>query len=240
MPPAHKRVPVLPAPSPVGFQLGAIPPPEPGPPTLVREAPKGARTIALTVDDGTCADCVARYVDFAEGSGIAITFSPNGLYRANWEPHAARLRPLIARGQVQIANHTWAHKSLVRLSDAQIVDEIEHNERWIEDTYGITARPWFRPPFGFRNAHTDAVAADRGYTRILMWNGTFGDAVAVSSAELLDLANKYLKPGTIMLGHANHPTITEEFDRVVAILNDRGLSPITLDEMFGTSRREGR
>jgi hypothetical protein len=42
-----------------------------------------------------------------------------------------------------------------------------------------------------------------------------------------------------MLGHANHPTILSLFDQIQALIADRGLQPVTLDEMFGTSRAAG-
>jgi hypothetical protein len=52
-------------------------------------------------------------------------------------------------------------------------------------------------------------------------------------------AQKYLKPGVIMLGHANHPTVLGLFDQILALIRDRQLEPVTLDEMFGTSRAVG-
>jgi peptidoglycan/xylan/chitin deacetylase (PgdA/CDA1 family) len=72
------------------------------------------RRIALTVDDGTSAEVVAGYVEFAQRTGVHLTFSPNGIYNHAWEPHAALLRPLIAGGQVQIINHTFSHHDLLR------------------------------------------------------------------------------------------------------------------------------
>jgi hypothetical protein len=42
-----------------------------------------------------------------------------------------------------------------------------------------------------------------------------------------------------MLGHANHPTTLQVFGRVRALLAERRLEPVTLDEMFGTSRVTG-
>jgi peptidoglycan/xylan/chitin deacetylase (PgdA/CDA1 family) len=219
--------------------LPPIPPPHPGRPVVVTEAPKDAETLALTIDDGLCADCVAAYVDFAARTGIQLTFSPNGEYRANWEPHATRLRPLIAAGQVQVANHTWTHKRLPGRRVADIEADIQHNEDWIQSTFGITARPWFRPPYGLHNRHTDEVAAGIGYTRIVMWNGSLGDAVSLTPDQLMHQADRYLKPGTIVLGHANHPTVTQMFDQLTELLASRRVVPVTLDSMFGTSRATG-
>ena len=77
------------------------------------------------------------------------------------------------------------------------------------------------------------------YTQILMWNGSFGDSTVISPQQLIGLAEQYLTPGTIMLGHLNHPTILSLFGQIQSIINDRNLQPVTLDEMFGTSRVTG-
>jgi peptidoglycan/xylan/chitin deacetylase (PgdA/CDA1 family) len=219
--------------------LPAIPRPRPGPPRLVSHAPGRTRQVALTIDDGYCDECVDGYVAIAELTGIHLTFSPNGTYRDNWEPRAERLRGLIAAGQVQIGNHTWSHLDLRSMSDAGIRREIQRNEGWIERTFGVTARPWFRPPFGFRSPRTDEVAGELGYTRILLWDGTFGDSRLLTPRVLLEQAREYLQPGVVMLGHANHPTAVQIFDRVRALLAERRLDAVTLDEMFGTSRATG-
>jgi len=220
-------------------RLGLIPPPRPGAPQVLSEALAPTRRIAITIDDGYCAPCVDAYVAFAKSSGIHITFSPNGTYSALWTPHAPVLRSLIEAGQVQIGNHTFTHPDITRISTARVREEIERNEQWIESTFGITSRPWFRPPFGTHSARTDQLAAELGFTNILMWNGSFGDSTLISPEQLMSLARRWLQPGTVMLGHANHPTITALFGQIQALIAERSLQPVTLDEMFDTSRRTG-
>jgi peptidoglycan/xylan/chitin deacetylase (PgdA/CDA1 family) len=220
--------------------LGAIPPPRPGPPTLVTRGPKGTQQIALTVDDGDCADCIAKYVEFAQNSGIHITFNPNGVFAKLWTPPLVEmLRPMVAAKQVQFGNHTWDHADLRGLSAGAITDELQRNDEWIQTTFGTTSRPYFRPPYGYYNQRVENVAASLGYTQILMWNGSFGDSAVISPQQLISLAEQYLTPGTIMLGHLNHPTILSLFDQIQTIISDRKLEPVTLDEMFGTSRSTG-
>jgi len=211
-----------------------IAPAVPGRPIVVQDGPAGTRLVALTIDDGTSAECIDRYVTFAQRSGIPITFSPNGV-NAGWAAAAARLRPLVDAGQVQIANHTWSHPDLRRVDDARVRAEIERNEDWIQQTFGVTARPWFRPPYGAHNRRTDELAASLGYTRIVLWNGSFGDSELLRPDEVMALAERYLQPGTIMLGHANYLTITGLFDQVQLLMLQRGLRPVTLDEMFAES-----
>lgn len=222
--------------------LPPIPQPHPGTSTTYTTSPHGpgsTQQVALTIDDGYDPETVAGYVEFAQRTGIPLTFSPNGIYKRVWEPHAAVLRPLVEAGQVQIGNHTYSHEDIRQLSDSGIRAELERNEEWIEKTFGITTRPWFRPPFGFHSERTDAVAAELGYTNILMWEGSFGDSRTLTQRVWLEQAQQWLTAGRIVLGHANHPTVTHLFDRMVTLIKHRNLEPVTLDTMFGTSRKTG-
>jgi peptidoglycan-N-acetylglucosamine deacetylase len=222
--------PPIPAAAPGPFQVFSQ-----GPPAAVT-----ARQVAITIDDGFCAECAQAYATLAQTTGIHITFNPNGCYGEIWTPLAKTLKPLIEAGQVQIGNHTFNHPWLTELSDTEITTQLEQNEEWIQQTYGITARPWWRPPYGAHDERTDELAASLGYTHVLMWNGSYGDSTAIRPAEIMNLARQYLHPGVIMLGHANYPEVTGIFSQLAEIVTARGLHPVTLDEMFGTSRSAGR
>jgi peptidoglycan/xylan/chitin deacetylase (PgdA/CDA1 family) len=139
--------------------LPTVPPSHPGPSVKIGHGiPGAARKICLTVDDGDNPQVVAGYVEFARRTRIHLTFSPNGTYGHSWLPHADIIKPLAANGQVQIINHTFSHLDLRRMSDAQITAELERNDEWVQKNFGITTRPFYRPPFGFRNEHVDGVA----------------------------------------------------------------------------------
>lgn len=205
-----------------------------GPSRLITHGSTAGNRIVLTVDDGYNDEVVAGYVNFAMRTGTRLTFSPNGLYAHAWAPHANTLKPLIERGQIQIINHTFNHPDLRKLPDQQIRAELERNEEWVHRTFGTTTRPYYRPPYGGRNSHVDGVAADLGYLNSVMWNGSYGDDQVVSPQYLMSQASKYLKPGVIMLGHANHPTVLGLFDQIMDLIRQRRLNPVTLHEMFGT------
>lgn len=219
--------------------LPPIPPPNPGKVTVISKGPVDLNQIALTIDDGFSPPTVAAYIAFAERTRIPITFSPNGSAGKPWLDRRDTLQPLIERGQVQIGNHTWSHANLPSLGEQAIEAELERNEAWIERSFGITARPWFRPPFGTHNETVRGVAGRLGFTNLVLWNGTFSDASNEGSEQLLGFARRYLHAGVVMLGHANQPAVTRVFDQIVDILEERGLQPVTLDAMFGTSRASG-
>lgn len=235
-PAAETPAPAVPPPPP---PLPPVPAAAPGASKVIFSGPTTGGRIVLTVDDGTCADCVAGYADFAVRTGTHLTFSPNGTYAREWQPHAAALRPLVAAGQVQVMNHTFSHKDLRKLPEAKIREELERNDEWVVSTFGTTTRPYYRPPFGFHDATIDGVAGGLGYTRAVLWNGSYSDSETVTPQFLMSEAAKYLKSGVIMLGHANHPTVLGLFDQILALIHDRQLTPVTLDEMFGTSRAVG-
>ena len=231
-----------PKPRPSDGASGSLPPipePNPGSPNILLGGPTADNRVAITIDDGYAPDVVAAYVDFAQQTGMAITFSPNGTYNGVWDQHAHTLAPLIESGQVQIGNHTYTHRSIVTRSAAAVRADIEQNDDWIRSTFGITSRPYFRPPYGSHNKRTDQLVADLGYTSILMWNGSFGDSTVQRPRTIMALAERYLYPGTVILGHANHPAIIPLLPMIHDLINSRGLKPSTLDQMFGTSRATG-
>lgn len=216
-----------------------VPAARPGHSEMVVRGPTAGGRIALTVDDGTSAEVVAGYVAFAQRTGIHLTFSPNGTYSREWSPHRDVLRPLVAAGQVQIINHAFTHHDLRTLSPAGIRDELARNDDWVVTTFGTTTRPYYRPPFGFHSPAIDDVAAGLGYTRTVMWNGSFSDSTVITPQLLMQEARRYLWPGVINIGHANHPAVLSVFDELTALIRERTLAPVTLDEMFGTSRATG-
>ncbi|MDP9117606.1 MAG: polysaccharide deacetylase family protein [Actinomycetota bacterium] len=206
---------------------------------LVRSAPDGMIAalpghrglLALTVDDGTSAEVVSAYADFARRSGIRLTFFPNG-NNPSWTDNAAQLRPLVDSGQVQLGNHTWSHPNLTRLSDYDVADQISRNEKFLTNTYGVSGRPFLRPPFGFHNERTDRIAADQGYTTEVMWNGSLSDSSVLSSDEILGFARRWLTAERIVIGHANHPGIIGALDQIGALIQSRGLRTVTLNDVF--------
>ncbi len=218
--------------------LPPVPPliPPGGDAVALDSGPTDTNRVALTIDDGYCTDCVAGYVAFVERSGIHLTFSPNGRYANAWDRHAPTLRPLVEAGQVQIVNHTFSHPDLRRLPAGSIQQELEANEAWIARTFATGTRPYYRPPFGYHNEGVDMVAADVGFDRAVLWNGSLSDSKLIPPELLMEQARRYLRPGVILVGHANHPTILGLFDEITQLILERQLQPATLDEMFGTTR----
>lgn len=209
-----------------------------GPPSHIRELSGVGKNVALTVDDGVSAEVVSAYVDFARATDVRFTFFVTGCNRS-WTQHKDKLRPLVDSGQIQLANHTWTHADLTRRSGREIESELTRCEKLLNNTYGVTGKPFMRPPYGARNSLVDRVAASLGYTSTTMWHGTFGDSGLITQAVLLDLAKKWIQPQAIVIAHANHPTVTHLFGPIADMIRSRKLQTVTLDDAwYGAKGRD--
>lgn len=203
----------------------------PLPAGVITALPTSEPVLAWTVDDGSDSEVIRLYIEFARTSGARLIFFLNGSY-PGWSDHADLLKPLVASGQVQLGNHTWSHADLTRLDDAGIVAEVQRNHDFIVSTFGIDPRPYYRPPYGYRDGRTDAAAASIGYTSPVMWYGSLADSNLRTDQEILDLAHQWFLPGHIVIGHLNFLPVTRVFPQLQQLIMDRGLTTVTLNDIF--------
>ena len=194
--------------------------------------PGEGKYIAWTVDDGADPEVVRAYAEFARRTGTRLTFFINGQYPA-FSQHRDLLLPLVKSGQLQIANHTYSHAALTSLTDEQIVQELTRNDEEIRRLFGVSSKPYFRPPYGYYDARVLAAAASCGFTRPVLWYGSLADSSNISSAEVYAYAEKYALAQHIVIGHLNYRGVVSELDRIRALLDRRGLTTVTIRDYYG-------
>lgn len=194
--------------------------------------PGEGKYIAWTVDDGADPEVVRAYAEFSRRTGTRLTFFINGQYPA-FRQHRDLLLPLVKSGQLQIANHTYSHAALTSLTDEQIVQELTRNDEEIRRLFGVSSKPYFRPPYGYYDARVLAAAASCGFTRPVLWYGSLADSSNISSAEVYAYAEKYALAQHIVIGHLNYRGVVSELDRIRALLDRRGLKAVTIRDYYG-------
>ena len=194
--------------------------------------PGEGKYIAWTVDDGADPEVVRAYAEFARRTGTRLTFFINGQYPA-FKQHRDLLLPLVKSGQLQIANHTYSHAALTSLTDEQIVQELTRNDEEIRRLFGVSSKPYFRPPYGYYDERVLAAAASCGFTRPVLWYGSLADSSNISSAEVYAYAEKYALAQHIVIGHLNYRGVVSELDRIRALLDRRGLKTVTIRDYYG-------
>ena len=210
-----------------------------GPPSHITHLDGPGKNVAITIDDGVSAEVVSAYIDFARVTGVRFTFFVTGSY-PSWTKHKDKLRPLVDSGQIQLANHTWTHPFLTRCSGRKIESELTRCEKFLNNTFGVTGKPFIRPPYGDRNRYVDSLAANLGYTSITTWYGTFGDSGLITQAVLLDLAKQWLRPQAVVIGHANYSTVTHLYGPIIDIIRSRHLQTVTLDDAWYGAKGRNR
>ena len=194
--------------------------------------PGEGKYIAWTVDDGADPEVVRAYAEFSHRTGTRLTFFINGQYPA-FRQHRDLLLPLVKSGQLQIANHTYSHAALTSLTDEQIIQELTRNDEEIRHLFGVSSKPYFRPPYGYYDARVLAAAASCGFTRPVLWYGSLADSSNISSAEVYAYAEKYALAQHIVIGHLNYRGVVSELDRIRALLDRRGLKTVTIRDYYG-------
>ena len=214
--------------------LQAITPLVPGTAHVITEAAPSAvskRQVALTFDDGFCAACVKKIVDVLVQTGAHATFFPNGRYAASWDSQASRIKEMVANGQLTLGNHTFSHNTSTTIGPDAFGQDLQRNEDWIEKTFSLTGRPWFRPPYGDYNSGTVDKAGQLGYTKVVMWSGTVADSSLRTPKYILNAIKYWAKPGRIILLHGNYPPTAHVLPQILTMLKRMNLTPVTMAEL---------
>ena len=82
-----------------------------------------------------------------------MTFFANGV-NPSWADNRSLMQPLI-----------WDHPDIRTLSSSQLIDQLDRNNRYLKNLYGVDTRPFFRPPYMGHTAGTDRTCVDQGLFR---------------------------------------------------------------------------
>jgi peptidoglycan/xylan/chitin deacetylase (PgdA/CDA1 family) len=197
-------------------------------PLTIRKAAPKRKLVAITLDDGIPFN--TKILDLFEARGIrCTTFLLGQAVRA----HPDLVRRLNKDG-FEIANHTWDHKTLTKLSDAQILSEWSRTQAAISAITGNQA-PYMRPPGGGTNLHVRSLAASMGY-HVVLWDKSFADTSrAATPQRLFHNVMDTLKPGEIILCHWGGRDTYEALQLILPEMERRGFTPVTLSEMLADS-----
>ena len=183
--------------------------------------------VVLTFDDGYNLD--HRILDFLASQGIPASAFVIGSWA---QRNPSLLQEMNALGW-DVCNHTQNHPWLTKLTDEQIVAELNTCQAVIGS---ITNQylPIFRPPGGLIDARVMAVASSLGYMPV-MWDFDSRDS-SQTAAPVQDRVNFIVgsaSEGSIILFHFGGTQTFELVTGVVKGLQERGFCFVTLSELYG-------
>jgi peptidoglycan/xylan/chitin deacetylase (PgdA/CDA1 family) len=148
------------------------------------------------------------------------------------ENHPDEARELASQDWLEIANHSYSHARMPRLSSAKALDQITSTNQLIE---GLGRKPvLFRSPAGAWTARTARLAARQNLTTI-QWDVVSGDAGGhVKPERMVQTVLAATKPGSIVIFHINErgPYTKDALPEIIAGLRERGLRFVTVSQLL--------
>jgi peptidoglycan-N-acetylglucosamine deacetylase len=185
--------------------------------------------IALTLDVAWGSNMTDRQLDIFDKYNIKATFYVTGRWA---ELNSDELQRIASRGH-EIGSHGHTHLDFVKLSDADMVKEL--NQASDANMRSTGKRPaTFRAPYGSWNARVVDVVCGQQYEFIqwdvdsLDWKGLTPDAM---EARVLPI----VKSGSIILLHNNGKYTTDVLPSLIEKLQAKGFKFVTVTELINES-----
>lgn len=190
---------------------------------------KSKPMVAIAFDDGPIAgsDCPTRIQNALAENGFHATFFYWGERIAGNEAEIKRAQEL----GFEIANHTWSHPDMTKLSADQMKEEIN---KCASALTAITGQEEFliRPPFLSVNDTFKQVA---GVPLIncgvysMDWEGASKDDIINT---IVTAMNNGTLNGQVVLVHENYETTAQAMEYLAPYMKSQGWQIVTVSEMF--------
>lgn len=191
----------------------------------------GKKQIALTYDDGPNPNLTPKLMEYLKENNVPATFFMMGeMVKA----HPAMVKALADNG-FELANHTYSHPDLRKLSEEKILEQLQDTHDQIKEASGIDVK-YMRPPFGAHNSKVDAICKKMGY-KIINWSVDTNDWRNRPTSALVNTIMSGASDGAIILmhdrKHAGKETVLEATMQVVPQLRAKGYTFVTVGELLG-------
>ncbi len=211
-----------------GQQPVASPEPAKGAPRITfTECHVDGPYIAFTFDDGPHPVQTPRVLKMLKERNIKATFFCLGECVAQ-NPDVAK--QIVEEGH-EIANHSWNHPQLSKMSEAAVKDQLDRAHNVIKQTTGITPT-LMRPPYGAFTAKQRTWANAVWNYKIILWDVDSLDWKHRTPAKTESIIMKETKNGSIILCHDIHKTTIDAMPATLDALLAKGFKFVTVTELL--------
>jgi peptidoglycan/xylan/chitin deacetylase (PgdA/CDA1 family)/uncharacterized caspase-like protein len=193
------------------------------------------KTVVLTFDDGPHRLRTAKILDtlntygvkgyfFAVGKNLGTVKNGIKLHKRN----KAIIKRITSEGHI-LANHSFSHKELTKLSKEDKTLELSSTNQLIKSATGFD-NYLYRPPYGSKNQELEIIAKEQGLSNI-MWNVDSMDWADPIPESINERVFKVLdkKKRGILLFHDIHKQTVNALPALLEGLAQRGYRVVTVD-----------
>ncbi|MFF5994851.1 polysaccharide deacetylase family protein [Lysinibacillus sp. KU-BSD001] len=189
--------------------------------------------IALTFDDGPSPKVTPQILKTLKQHGAKATFFMLGKQVETYPQIAAQ----VANDGHEIANHSYSHSKLTKLTSQEMIKEMSEATKKIEMATGIEP-VLFRPPYGAYNNDVVHYAKMNDYSMIL-WSVDSLDWKSRNPVAINDIVTNNVTNGSIVLMHDIHASTAEALPELLVTLKAAGYQFVTVSELLMLQHENG-
>ena len=186
--------------------------------------------VALTFDIGYNPDNI-ELMRYLASENIQATFFMVG-------GHPDMVNGVLDNGH-ELGNHSWTHRDLTTLDEAEIRDEVVRTELVIGQVReGATTRPFFRAPFGALDERVVRIAHEEGY-QLIGWTADSGDWLPdITTEAIVENVTSGVCPGAIVIMHGSRPVNRAAVPEIIDYLQQNGYEIVPLSVLLEPTETE--
>ena len=170
--------------------------------------------IALTFDDGPHPEITPQVLAMLEKHQVKGTFFVIG---ASVDTYPELAKQIVDEGH-QIANHTYSHPDLAKLSDSEVLREIQQTQDAIFNATGATPE-LYRLPYGSGGVRVVRLLKP---LMSIIWNVDSEDWQSKDKELIVEQVLMHLQPQSLLLMHDTHHATAPALDELIPLLKERG------------------
>ncbi|MEO0454542.1 MAG: polysaccharide deacetylase family protein [Verrucomicrobiota bacterium] len=194
---------------------------------FVHKGPGLGKRICLTYDDGPTPGVTDKVLNELDKRDIKATFFMIG---RKVKQYASLAKEVAAAGH-EVANHTYTHPVLSKLSSQRVSSELDQCQKVIEDIIGSTP-VWFRPPYGAFRTNQGAIPRGK-HLGVAYWSVDPRDWARPGVSTIVRKITQGTRPGSIILLHDLHHQTAQATGPVLDQLLDRHFSFTPMSGFLG-------
>ena len=195
------------------------------------------KVVALTFDDGPKPGVTEPLLDVLRQERVPATFFVIGRHVMEYP----ELTKQIVEAGMEIANHSYTHRNLTRLSQTEVAREVMQTQAAVQSVTGRAPR-FLRPPGGNWNPRVARTARSWGLTPCMWTVDVYGSEV-IGAQQVADAVLAQVRPGSIILMHNGKVSTLQALPTIIRALRSRGYAFATVDtkeRRLGSARAAAR
>jgi peptidoglycan/xylan/chitin deacetylase (PgdA/CDA1 family) len=183
--------------------------------------------VALTFDDGPGILSPEALRTLGRTNTPATFFLVGKLFA---EPAFVDIAKSEAAAGMAFGDHTWDHVDMTKGNANTYAQQVGRTRHVIQRTTGEPVR-LFRPPYGLHDRGLDNYIRSQGMLEI-MWSIDSLDSQGATARQIVQTVRRGLSPGDIIILHDNRSTTETALPKIIAMIDERGLTPVTVPELL--------